>query len=248
MSVISRSERLRVRGRWPGRIELSAGWARAVARPWNDDLPAVALRLERGSSRFLAACADRAVQWSPEVLSPALLPTATRVWLDAGFVESSRMLLFERPVTAIGPDPKAEATRLKAGGIEPIDDLIRVDDLSFPPRWRLGRLGLIESAAATPRAVVHRDCDDDDLIGFAISGTSLGIGYLQRLAVVPDHRRSGVATALVRAALDRARRHGARTMLVNTQPENQAAAALYERMGFSSVPDGLVLLRFSPGS
>ena len=48
----------------------------------------------------------------------------------------------------------------------------------------------------------------------------------------PDHARRGIGRSLVRASVDWARRHGARTMVLNTQPENLAAARLYEDEGF----------------
>ena len=37
-------ERLRVRGAWPGRVEVTAGWAKATVRPWNDDIDAASIR------------------------------------------------------------------------------------------------------------------------------------------------------------------------------------------------------------
>ena len=57
-----------------------------MARPWNDDFPDPAVRLERGSHEFLRAVAELlGPRESGIVYSPALYPSATRVWTSAGF-------------------------------------------------------------------------------------------------------------------------------------------------------------------
>jgi ribosomal-protein-alanine N-acetyltransferase len=55
------------------------------------------------------------------------------------------------------------------------------------------------------------------------------------LAVHPGARRRGVAEGLLRAAMDQARRCGARMMFLEVDVENIAAQRLYARMGFSEV-------------
>jgi GNAT superfamily N-acetyltransferase len=56
------------------------------------------------------------------------------------------------------------------------------------------------------------------------------------LAVRADHRGSGVGSALVEAALERARTAGARRMILWTQPAMQTAQRLYARHGFERLP------------
>jgi ribosomal protein S18 acetylase RimI-like enzyme len=242
VSVRGRIERLRVRGTWPGRVEITAGWAKAVVRPWNDDIDAASVRLERGGARFLASCARMAAEWSPEVLSPATLPSAMPLWREAGFVETNRLLLMEHDLRSVD----RPASLIVAGGAEPIEELDAIDAEAFNPRWRLGRLGLAESVAATNRSAVFRVAIDDTCVGFAIAGVALGAGYLQRLAVAPAARGRGLGSDLVRASLRWARAHGARSMLVNTQKDNDAAASIYRRLGFNDVPGGLLLFRYAP--
>jgi ribosomal protein S18 acetylase RimI-like enzyme len=52
------------------------------------------------------------------------------------------------------------------------------------------------------------------------------------LGVVPEHQRSGVGSALLRAVLDRADRRGEAAYLEATSPQN---GALYERHGFEVI-------------
>ena len=234
-------ERPRVRGVWPARVEMTAGWAKATVRPWNEDIDAASIRLERGGARFLASCARLAAEWSPEVLSPATLPSAMSIWQEAGFVETDRLLLMEHDLTSV----ERPTVAIDPGGTEPIEELTMLDSEAFPPRWRLGRLGLAESVAATNRSVVFRVADGETCVGFAIAGVALGAGYLQRLAVAPRSRGQGLGSDLVRASLRWARGHGARSMLVNTQTDNLAAASIYRRLGFNDVPGGLLLFKYA---
>lgn len=75
-------------------------------------------------------------------------------------------------------------------------------------------------------------------VGFAQMLPKLTSNSLRRewtlndLFVVPEHRRKGIATALMNECLAFAKRTGATTMSVKTQADNIAARALYEREGW----------------
>ncbi|MGH8912051.1 MAG: GNAT family N-acetyltransferase [Acidimicrobiia bacterium] len=227
---------VRTKGIWPQPVLLTHGWGRAHARPWNDDVAAATVRLERGGTKFLAEVTSVVGEWSKPVLSPALLPHRSELWKQAGFEIAERLLLFEHDLRRLSR-PKIEVER--AGTLEQLN---QVDRVAFPSRWRMGLPGLRESLDATARHIVYTVSDETGPAGFAIAGVGLGIGYLQRLAVVPRAEGKGVGGSLVSAALLWARRHGAASLLVNTQQTNVRAAALYRRSGFQPVSHGLVVL------
>jgi GNAT superfamily N-acetyltransferase len=60
---------------------------------------------------------------------------------------------------------------------------------------------------------------------------------LRMLGELPQARGRGVAEALVRWCLARARADGARRLLLSTQVEMHAAQRLYQRLGFTRRPD-----------
>lgn len=82
--------------------------------------------------------------------------------------------------------------------------------------------------------------EDGRVAGFAACGwkwSSLRgarIVVLEDLFVAPDFRGGGLADALIAAAAELARAHGAPVMTWMTQPSNKRAQAVYNRVGGSS--------------
>jgi ribosomal protein S18 acetylase RimI-like enzyme len=60
---------------------------------------------------------------------------------------------------------------------------------------------------------------------------------IRMLAVAPDRRGRGIATALIRAAMDLARHEGRPALALCVISTNAGARALYERLGFARIPD-----------
>jgi ribosomal protein S18 acetylase RimI-like enzyme len=58
--------------------------------------------------------------------------------------------------------------------------------------------------------------------------------YIDALGTAPEFRRRGVASALLTAAADRARRLGLDLLSLETEVDNQPARSLYERFGFEA--------------
>jgi len=62
--------------------------------------------------------------------------------------------------------------------------------------------------------------------------------YLEELYVVPSKRGHGLGRALLEAAIDAAREAGATYMDLGTSEDDEAARALYEKVGFTNHEDG----------
>jgi ribosomal-protein-alanine N-acetyltransferase len=234
---------LDVDGAWPARVTITRGWSRAVARRWNDESDAGYLQLLRGGSDFLAQATDVvAERGDGRVYSPALYPSATRVWRRAGYVQFDRLLMMERALASAWPSSLIPVVVSDDPDWEALE---RVDMTAFQGFWRLGARGLQESVATTPDTAVMTTVEEDDLVGFAIVGADRGLGYLQRIAVSKPGRGHG--SALLAASLQWARSQGCRAMLLNVRRESEPARRLYERFGFEVTTTGLDILVHTSG-
>ena len=124
-------------------MTLRKGWAKAVARPWNDDLSDVALRLERGGHSFLKhVSAHLAELVDGSVFSPALYEFATRIWRRAGYTDQVHLDIMERSLdtlTELGPQPTW------VDDSPDMDALAFIDRQAFEGFWQLGESGLSEA-------------------------------------------------------------------------------------------------------
>jgi ribosomal protein S18 acetylase RimI-like enzyme len=93
--------------------------------------------------------------------------------------------------------------------------------------------GIIESPATT--LFVARD-QDEQIVGsltLAVFRTPTGVrAWIEDVVVESDARGGGIGSALVRAAVDTARRAEARTVDLTSRPRREDANRLYQRLGF----------------
>src|SRR5437867_2120738 len=74
-----------------------------------------------------------------------------------------------------------------------------------------------------------------ELIGYFVLMVAAGEAHLLNLSIAARHQRSGHGSALLREALELARRRGARSLFLEVRPSNSAAQALYRRFGFRRI-------------
>ncbi len=172
-----------------------------------------------------------------------LLPDAATVFAAEGYVDADRLVLLEReiPRSPALPKPAGPAVlgRLTARKLGTAAEL---DRRAFPPEWRNDERSLADVSGATPQHHNRLASIGGRPVGFAISGRSKHVGYLQRFAVDPSARRAGIGRQLVDDALRWLQRRGATTALVNTGIDNTAGLALYRHAGFTARPDLVVVM------
>ena len=196
-----------------------------------------------GLEQVLARLARRGYR---EVLTAALTESEQSFFRGAGFAVHERLHLLQHDLEAVAP-PATGPSELRRIRRWHHRALLGVDARSFDPFWKLDRANLVEAIRATPSTRLT-GCFVRGCVGYAITGFAGDQGYLQRLAVDPDHQGRGLATALVHDSLAWLVQRGATAASVNTQESNTRALDLYERLGFSQVHPGLAVLRYSLAS
>jgi GNAT superfamily N-acetyltransferase len=185
-------------------------------------------------------CVERARASGYEsVLTSAVSPAESGVFVDAGFSVRERLFLLTRD---LGAPPEPPLLPLVKGTRRDRPGVLELDDASFDEFWRLGPVGLKDALDATPATRFRIGRETDRVIAYAITGVAGRYGYLQRIAVHPDVRSRGWGSALVADSLSWIWKQGGDRVYVNTQLENERALALYRAFGFDVLPAGLCVL------
>ncbi|GAB6983552.1 ribosomal protein S18-alanine N-acetyltransferase [Nocardioides pyridinolyticus] len=76
---------------------------------------------------------------------------------------------------------------------------------------------------------------DELVVGHAVASVAGDIAELQRIAVAPEQRRHGLATALLDAVVEVSRAASADRLLLEVREDNAGALAFYAARGFVEV-------------
>ena len=113
-----------------------------------------------------------------------------------------------------------------------LDALVALEQSCFSVPWTRGQL-----TAELPDE--HHEFliaeSGGEPIGYVGQMFMLDEGYVSNVAVSPAFRRRGIASALIRALLDRARERNLSFVTLEVRESNAAAIALYEGFGFRPV-------------
>ena len=91
----------------------------------------------------------------------------------------------------------------------------------------------VSAVIARPDSVVLVAESGDRIVGSLIAAWDGWRGNMYRLAVLPEHRRAGIANALVREGERRLRELGAQRLAAIVLTEEPIAAAFWEQAGYS---------------
>jgi ribosomal protein S18 acetylase RimI-like enzyme len=222
------ADRLRV-GPWRGDAQI------AYVAPLADGAPATVDAARR-------CCDVLAGRGFRQVITAALGPAESRGFIEAGFSVRERLHLLAHDLLAL---PALPSTPMRRGRRVDRAAALAVDGLSFDQFWRLDEGGFEEAMAATPSSRFRVADEGERVIAYAVSGRAGQRGFLQRLAVDPQHQRRGVGRALAVDGLRWMKRRGADRAMVNTQEHNDGALALYQHLGFRLQPGGLAVLQIA---
>ena len=113
-----------------------------------------------------------------------------------------------------------------------IDDILRIESISFTNPWtREMYLSELEHRDVS-FFYIARDAVGE-AIGFCSCWLVLDEIHINNLAVLPEHRRSGVASALIEHVLKEGGARGAHRATLEVRRSNEPARKLYEKFGFT---------------
>jgi ribosomal-protein-alanine N-acetyltransferase len=128
--------------------------------------------------------------------------------------------------------------RLMIGDIlaEELDALYEIESTSYSNPWPKDAFKR-ELKLPFSRILVARNNEPFGpiLFGYLVLWIIRGEAHILNVAVHPEHRRQGIATALLQAGIDAARLQGAEILYLEVRRSNAGAQTLYQAFGFKTV-------------
>jgi ribosomal-protein-alanine N-acetyltransferase len=131
------------------------------------------------------------------------------------------------------PVASAVIGRIRRATTADHSEVAAMERACYPDPWPASAFA---SLPDNPRVffAILRD-ERNRLAGYAIAWHVMDEGELANLAVAPDARRKGIASALLNAVLDDAHERGTTRIFLEVRESNSAARALYSARGFDEV-------------
>jgi ribosomal protein S18 acetylase RimI-like enzyme len=226
-------------------VVLRAGSAAVRVRPWPADaataqvvpVPGAHLPSAQEVVRWLSGLSHLGYR---RVRTAALMPRDQKPYREAGLDPLEELVLLQRGLAGDLPSTTRDVHRLARRDWALLPG---IDAAAFGDQWHLDQDAIVDACQATPHHRLRVGHDRDRRpVAYVVHGRAGRTGYVQRLAVQPEHAGRGLGAALVTDGLRWMRRHGCGDALVNTHVGNDRARRLYEQLGFETLPDGLVIL------
>jgi len=123
-------------------------------------------------------------------------------------------------------------TRLRRLELGDLDAIEHIERASYPTPWSRS---MFATELAKPSSLSLGAVDETDaLVGYLVLSRYVDAWHVMNVAVSPDWRRKGVASALLRRLLDETRHDAQRGYTLEVRVSNVGAIALYERFGFKA--------------
>lgn len=159
---------------------------------------------------------------------------------------SLRARLLGKPVGGVAQECNDPARSLDERDLPAVLDLWRAAGLSIRPQGR-DALPTLRAEIASGRNVILGWFDGDALVGAAVASDDLRKGWINRVAVLPSHRRRGIGAKLVARCerLFASRGIGLSCSLV--EDANHGSLALFRAAGYEECSDiGYLRKRLDP--
>ena len=110
-----------------------------------------------------------------------------------------------------------------------IGQVAQLEKLCFSDPWSENS---VASELHNPLSLWLVALEGETLVGYVGSQTVMGETDMMNVAVHPDHRRQGIALALIRALIEALQARESHSLTLEVRVSNVPAIGLYESLGF----------------
>ena len=146
------------------------------------------------------------------------------------FTNTQNIIMLEWKGTHIPELPLPVGVTVRSMRPDDLSEVAELDAAAFMPLWQNPVDALERALPQATAATVMEDAQG--LVGYQLSTANPFGAHLARLAVRPDAQRQGLGSLIVTDLIRRLNEKGVARLTVNTQSDNLASLALYEKMGF----------------
>jgi ribosomal protein S18 acetylase RimI-like enzyme len=129
--------------------------------------------------------------------------------------------------------------RIRTLNIEDYDDIVEVWNragLPTKPKGRDSRESISEQMKNFPDLFIGIEYREK-LVGVVLGSYDGRKGWINRLAVLPEYRRLGLAARLIEEVERRLKARGAKITCALVEGDNEASARLFEKVGYKRYKD-----------
>ena len=128
------------------------------------------------------------------------------------------------------------STELRLLGVADLDAIERIERASYPAPWSRSMFaGELAKPGSLGIGLFDGGGDGDpELVGFLVVSRYVDAWHVMNLAVAPENRRTGLATALMQQLFEQTADDGNRGYTLEVRVSNVEAIRLYERLGFTA--------------
>jgi ribosomal-protein-alanine N-acetyltransferase len=218
----------------PWRIQVNERGDVAVLGTWRDHLPYLALEAfwcpasrsaqVIGQIRHIASA-----RGFTDVVSPPTPVEDMHFYESAGMQVHTLVATYRRVEPLTGDLPAGQGVSLRQAEERDVTALVDVDARCFEPFWRYDLRHLERFYASARLALAERA---GEVVGYTLCTLNGDEGLLGRVCVVPEARRCGIGSALVRDAVRYVHERDGHSLVLSTQTDNLGAQALYRNERF----------------
>jgi [ribosomal protein S18]-alanine N-acetyltransferase len=125
----------------------------------------------------------------------------------------------------------AVALSIRALDLADLNAIEHIEQRAYPTPWSRS---MFASELAKPTSICLGAFEGDDLVGYIVNSRYVDAWHVMNVAVDPNVRRRGVATALLEHLFELTRGDERRGYTLEVRISNDGAIRLYERLGFEA--------------